>query len=477
MELSAAELQMIHLFLQKNDFLTAKQIADCLYVSSKTVYRKIKSINDKAGSELIISEKGRGYKLDYQIYMESKFENSHSILGFTPQERRNKVLLELLFKAPKYVFIEALYKNYYVSHNAIKHDLNYLENLLKKDKLSLQRKAKQIRIVGSEEAIRALINNLDLTAIDHAKQHDYQGLNKMDVDFIQQQLEYMERKFHINIPYPYDINIFSHLYILINRSRQGEVDVFNDFEGMAQKKEYPSLYKIAELVITNIETYLGKAIAEVEMEYFVQYLLASRLDSEEAVSKAAMPPLVENVTTMYITEVMPRLPAKSKLRNELMNHIKPMLNRIQHHIYIKNNLLPEIQFEYGEIFNKIATASKKITQTFDLADISDDEVGFITIYFAKYLEEIGNTKKIIIMCSSGIGTSELLQVKVKKSFPDLEIVDVVSSTKLKKQNYPDVDFILTTIKPLDDLTVPTLLVSAMFTEKDKQMVKKLIETL
>lgn len=477
MELSAAELQMIHLFLQKNDFLTAKQIADCLYVSSKTVYRKIKSINEKAKSELIISEKGRGYKLDYQIYMESKFENSRSLLGFTPQERRNKILLQLLFKAPKYVFVDSLYEDYYVSHNAIKHDFLYLEDLLKNYDLSLKRKVKQVRITGSEEAIRAMINELDLTTINHADTNDYQDLNKMDVDFIHQQLEYMERKFHITIPYPYDINIFSHLYILINRSRQGEVDSFNDFTIKNQKQEYPSLYKIAELIIANIATYLGKAIPNIEIEYFVKYLLASRLDSQATTSKTTMPLLVEQVADLYIAEVMPKLPVKSKLRNELMNHIKPMLNRIQHHIHVKNNLLTEIQFEYGDIFKKIDNATKKIATTFGLADISKDEIGFITIYFAKYLEEMRNTKKIIIMCSSGIGTSELLQVKVRKAFPDLEIVDVVSSSKLKKRNYPNVDFILTTIKPQDEPPVPILLVSAMFTEKDKQMVKKLMETL
>ncbi|EGP7232608.1 XRE family transcriptional regulator, partial [Listeria monocytogenes] len=83
------------------------------------------------------------------------------------------------------------------------------------------------------------------------------------------------------------------------------------------------------------------------------------------------------------------------------------------------------------------------------------------------------------MCSSGIGTSELLKVKVQKAFPDVEIVDVLSSTRFKNSlhDYQNIDFILTTINTESTKEIPSLLVSAMFTEKDKIMVKKLMESL
>ncbi len=76
-------------------------------------------------------------------------------------------------------------------------------------------------------AINEVINNLDLSTYDDLKT-EYSDLNKTDVQFIVRQMELIENKLMISIPYPYDINIFSHLYILINRFRQGEVEDFKE---------------------------------------------------------------------------------------------------------------------------------------------------------------------------------------------------------------------------------------------------------
>ncbi|EFR96157.1 DNA-binding PRD domain-containing protein, partial [Listeria ivanovii FSL F6-596] len=168
-----------------------------------------------------------------------------------------------------------------------------------------------------------------------------------------------------------------------------------------------------------------------------------------------------------------------QLKIELLSHMKPMVNRMNHQINIKNNLLSDIKLEYGSLFEIIKKTARDVAKTFKIHTISEDEIGYITIYFAKHIEQSPLIKRIIIMCSSGIGTSELLKVKVQKAFPDVEIVDVLSSTRFKNnlQDYRNIDFILTTIQSDSNDSIPSLLVSAMFTEKDKMMVKKLMESL
>lgn len=59
MLLTKTERTLINLFLTKNDFLTANQLAEILDVSSKTIYRKIKNINSTTGKkDILISERG-----------------------------------------------------------------------------------------------------------------------------------------------------------------------------------------------------------------------------------------------------------------------------------------------------------------------------------------------------------------------------------------------------------------------------------
>ncbi|HHQ1151185.1 transcription antiterminator [Listeria innocua] len=485
MLLTKTERALINLFLTKNDFLTANQLALMLEVSSKTIYRKIKNINSATDEkEIIISEKGRGYKLNYKAYIQAKLETTSDIFGYTPSERREKILLQILFKSPKYLNIAKLYEGYYVGYNSIKNDFALLNQSIEKYHLALEKKQKEIRVVGTEEniriAINEVINNLDLSSYDDLKT-EYSNLNNADVQFIVRQMEIIENKLMISIPYPYDINIFSHLYILINRFRQGEVEDFdetNEIYLMTNEK----LHTIAVEAIESIEQYLKMKLPKRETFNFLQYLISSRFNHEIELISSNVLPIVEEMTDFYINQVAAKIDMpinKKQLKIELLSHMKPMVNRMNHQINIKNNLLSDIKLEYGQLFDIIKETARDVAETFKLNTISDDEVGYITIYFAKHIEESPLVKRIIIMCSSGIGTSELLKVKVQKAFPDVEIVDVLSSTRFKNslQDYQNIDFILTTINAESTKEIPSLLVSAMFTEKDKMMVKKLMESL
>ena len=40
--------------------------------------------------------------------------------------------------------------------------------------------------------------------------------------------------------------------------------------------------------------------------------------------------------------------------------------------------------------------------------------------------------RTLIMCTTGIGTSELLRVKVEKKFPELQIVEIIATRNIKK---------------------------------------------
>lgn len=485
MLLTKTERALINLFLTKNDFLTANQLAEILDVSSKTIYRKIKNINKTTGKkDIVISEKGRGFKLDYKAYIQAKLETTEDIFGYTPTERREKILLQILFKSPKYLNIHNLYEGYYVGYNSIKNDFALLNQSIEKYHLTIEKRQKEIRVVGTEENIRTaineVINNLDLSSYDDLKT-EYSDLNKADVQFIVKQMEIIENKLAISIPYPYDINIFSHLYILINRFRQGEVEGFDELND-----EYvitnEALHTIAVEAIEAIEQYLKMQLPKRETFNFLQYLISSRFNHEiESIPNKVLP-IVEEMTDFYINQVAAKINVpinKKQLKVELLSHMKPMVNRMNHQINIKNNLLSDIKLEYGNLFEIIKETAQDVAKTFKLHTISDDEVGYITIYFAKHMEQSPLIKRIIIMCSSGIGTSELLKVKVQKAFPDVEIVDVLSSTKFKNnlQDYRNIDFILTTINADSNEEIPSLLVSAMFTEKDKLMVKKLMESL
>ncbi|MGO3781260.1 MAG: BglG family transcription antiterminator, partial [Enterococcus viikkiensis] len=290
----------------------------------------------------------------------------------------------------------------------------------------------------------------------------------------------------MTIPYPYNVNIFSHLYILISRLRKVQHLPEEELNPLSSKEQAGleqdlRLYEVAEAAIKNVENYLHSLLPESEVYYLYQYLTSSRMQGSLSKVTKFSTKVVE-ITNTYLKEMSQRLniPIKGdSIFLDLGNHIKPMINRLEHGIHVKNSLLDQIKMTYDTIFTDVTEVSKAISQRFDLPSINEDENGFITLYFARIIETNQLPIRTVIMCTTGVGTSELLRVKIEKKFPELEIVDVVASRDAQRftEKYPGVDLILTTINVSDTIPINSLLVSAMFTADDQNRLQQKIEAI
>ncbi|RKL64841.1 transcription antiterminator [Salipaludibacillus neizhouensis] len=476
-------------FLSKNqDYVTSKDLADVLHTSKKTVYRLIKEINDKcADDSLIVSEKGRGYKLLYEEFINYQISNkNYKEDHFSPNERRKRIMEELLLSSPKPIKIHHLFSAYYVGDSVVFNDGQIMSEELKKYNLVLERKNRTLAIIGEEvnirKAIKDIIEIFNIIDIDDLKTNQELKFSKYDVLFMLDQLRNIEKDLNITIPYPYNVNIFSHLYILLNRSRKSSAFIYTDKESSEEtekmKKDF-NLYQVAKSTVYNMEKYLNNALPEIEIYFLYQYLVSSRMQGT-LVTTSNLSSRVIQVTKLYIDEMSTRIGLdmdNQPIFVDLANHIKPMLNRLEHKIRVKNSLLSQIKVTYEEIFTSVTNVSEFISEKFNLPAINDDENGFITLYFAKMIETSEHQRpiKTLIMCTTGIGTSELLKAKASKKFPELEIVDVVASRNMQmfKEKYSDIELILSTVHIEDN--IPFLIVSAMFTIEDQKRLQRKIE--
>ncbi|SFM07565.1 activator of the mannose operon, transcriptional antiterminator [Gracilibacillus orientalis] len=483
--------QKLLLFLSKNqDYVKSENLTEILNVSQKTVYRLIKKINDEhEEGSLILSEKGRGYKLDYEKFISyQKINKKYKENHFSPSERRERIMEELLLYSPKPINIYRLFNKYYVGDSVIFNDEQVMGEELKKYDLTLERKNKTLVILGEEfnirKAIKDIIEIFNIIDIDDLKKNKELNFNKYDVLFILDQLRNIEEYLDITIPYPYNVNIFSHLYILLSRSRKTPASNFTDEiakDEIQNMKNDSILYQVAKVIVSNIEKYLNSDLPDMEIYFLYQYLVSSRMQGS-FVQTTSLSSEVIQVTKVYIEEMSIKLGIdieKQSIFIDLANHIKPMLNRLEHKIRIRNNLLSEIKTTYEEIFVDVTNVSKVVSEQFNLPTINDDENGFITLYFAKIIETSQHQRpiKTLIMCTTGIGTSDLLKVKVSKKFPELEIVDVIATRNMQmiKEKHSDVELILSTVHMEDKMPNHYLLVSALFTLEDQKRLQKKIE--
>ena len=143
---------------------------------------------------------------------------------FSPRERRNRILEELLLASPQAKNVYELFARYYVGDSVIFSDEQQLSEDLKKYDLTLKRKNRTLAIIGEERAIRKAISDriqlLNIIDIEDLRNNKALNFNNYDVLFTLDQVRNIEKKLDITIPHPYNVNIFSHLYILISRSRK-----------------------------------------------------------------------------------------------------------------------------------------------------------------------------------------------------------------------------------------------------------------
>jgi activator of the mannose operon, transcriptional antiterminator len=482
--------QDLLLFLSKNQgYVTSKDLLEVLNVSQKTVYRLINKINNEyEDGPLIISERGRGYKLDHEKFIIYHKSNSkYKEIQFSPNERRKRIMEELLLSSPKPINVYHLFSRYYVGDSVTFNDEQIMSEELKKYNLVLERKNRTLAILGEEvnirKAIKDIIEIFNTIDIEDLKRNQELNFNQYDVLFILDQLRKIEEDLDITIPYPYNVNIFSHLYILLSRSRKVSTRLFTDKisnEDMENMKR-DILYPVAKVIVHNIEKYLNSSLPDSEIYFLYQYLVSSRMQGSLAKTSAFSSEVIQ-VTKAYIEGMSTCLGIDIDSRSiftDLANHIKPMLNRLEHKIRINNSLLSQIKVTYEEVFLGVTNVSELVSKKFNLPAINDDENGFITLYFAKAVETGQHRRpiKTLIMCTTGIGTSELLKAKVSKKFPELEIVDVVASrnTQMLKEKYSDADLILSTVHIKEEVPIPYLLVSAMFTIDDQKRLQGRIE--
>lgn len=107
-----------------------------------------------------------------------------------------------------------------------------------------------------------------------------------DFDFALEQLKLAVKSLNNNLPYPYNINFFTHIYILLNRARTYKsVNYSVESKSSIKRKsrENPEIFKICHKIIQHIENYLNvrPLTLEVETYYLFEYLISSRLGDKK----------------------------------------------------------------------------------------------------------------------------------------------------------------------------------------------------
>ncbi|MCC5463965.1 BglG family transcription antiterminator [Pelosinus baikalensis] len=496
--------ELIRLLIAENDFKPIKYYSGVLKVSDKTLSKDINFIENYLKNKNIEITRKPGSGIQIKIGNHQKIDLLNDInanLGaFDPlsiKNRRIETLKLLLTKSNQNTSIQKLADTYYVSKASIANDLKFIGDWLQSYDITLNRSVEGTKINGSEVNIRKAIasitnellndtsDGLDERSISRLDSQTIKGLSKIfDIDlvlYIEKILIDLEKTLEYTIGDPYFINLLTHILICIKRVSEGnQIQGQNNSSFMFLSTDNLISESAAKLALKIYEK-CKININDSEIHYIYQYLVScgvgQRLLGNSLVIKKDQEVNYIDITTSLIKMVSDiltfDLTKDPLLHDGLILHIRPMLNRLKYNIQIKNPLLKEIEERFTEMLSICQIVVHLITLKYNLNTISIDEIGYLVTYFQAAIERGISYKKVIVVCHSGYGTSQLLTTRLRRAFPQWQIGDVISEHKLSTINLDDIDFIISTVH----LTIkekPYMLVSALLNEKDIKNIKSIL---
>jgi mannitol operon transcriptional antiterminator len=481
-------------------FVTVSSIAEKLQISSRTVLRELSDIDNwlKPYSCNLEKKTGMGIRLkgsleDRKRVLDS-LEEGKEIRSYTPDERQVIILGELLQeKEPVKLFRFSKLLN--VTEGTVSHDLDKVELWLKPYDLTLIRKpGLGVFIEGKEDQKRKAIINLIYENINEVDLLDLIRENlSIEVDTRERLLNLIEKDtirklealiFEVEEALGYRlvdnayIGLLVHLTLAIQRIRKND-KISMDKVYLDELRKYEE-FKIAVDLAKKISKTFNIDIPEEEIGYITMHLRGSK-GFENKNGDQELEELAVKMLEIAEAETGRLIDYSRQSIVGLVNHLGPAINRLKMKMDIRNPLLSEIKEHYSDLYKLAAKCVVPIEKQLRIK-MPDSEIAYIAMHLGATLEKRNSSARriyrVVISCTTGIGTSGLLAAKVEKEYDNIQVVDVISSLHIKENELKDkqVDFIIATV-PIETNSISAVVVNPLLFEKDKRSIEALIDEL
>jgi len=475
--LNSRQRDILLYFLETDSYGTLGDLAERLNVSVRTLQRELSELEPVIEQWGLKFDKkaGLGLKLagDRAIRDEmlSVLEQDSTHKTYTPEERQF-MIKQLLLSSKDPVKLYYLSSKLCVTESTISYDLNRIEPWLGKSGIRLVRKpGLGVYIEGNEKQIRAAIADLLYEKVPHDQLLELlhaQASNRTEklersirdrlLHFIEPQwlfkieqvIQDLERKWGYDMADSAYVGFVVHLALAVQRFKNNEeITIEHDiFEKLKTTSEYALATELAAALSSKLEL----SIPESEIGYITMHLLGARSKNvfSTEFSHSRINEYVSQMISVMERELKLNLENDLALTDNLVTHLTSAVQRIELGMTIRNPLLEHVKQQYSDIFEATRKASKVLERQIG-APVPDEEIGYLAMHFGTAIlrkrETVFERRRVLLVCSSGIGASRLLSAQLEKKLPQLHVVDTISLFQLEEwlRTHSPVDLVISTM--------------------------------
>ncbi|MGE6577085.1 BglG family transcription antiterminator [Paenibacillus xylanexedens] len=503
MSITKRQREIVEFLLEHPHEVTAGEIAVEVKVSTRTVHRELQMIEqwlEPLGMRLE-KKSGTGIRIDASsddlAVLRQQLEGKEYV-EFTPEERK-LFMLCILLDEPEPVKLLALASDLKVTVSTVTTDLDDLESRIRQAGLKLvRRRGYGVKINGSETIHRTAIAALALEFLDESdlfgRQPEQGGsiVNQKLLDMIghgdvltvenalwQPDIEWLE-----NIPERQYMKLLIQLSVAVVRIRKGfgigrMSPRENTGDEVAEQDEMKVPPYMASRLCGVLSTQLELTFSQDEQAYFHRLLV----ETEQRIHSSRLLPIDDLILLDRVHSLIDQMQARTHyafhedrlLREGLLGHMQPVMERIEGQQMIRNPLLQQIRKDYDSLFEEV---KQSVHQAWPGTDVPDEEIGFLVMHFGASIERLRALKReirAIIVCTSGIGSSRMLSSRLSKEIPEIRIMDSVSWYEAARIPTDQYDLVLSTVDlPMDEHQYYK--VSPLLTAEESERLRHFIRT-
>ncbi|AEB06786.1 transcriptional antiterminator, BglG [Coriobacterium glomerans PW2] len=211
-----------------------------------------------------------------------------------------------------------------------------------------------------------------------------------------------------------------HIALSVKRCKC-DIEAFYTAFGPVQDNDVSTEFKMADFIVSRIEDVLGTSLPQAERYYIGVHMGARSGKVASAHSKSDLN--LEFKCISAITEVAAEvgvdLTHDARLYHRLLQHISSSAYRNRVGLLLENPLRDELLGSYADHARLVAAALERSGLS-QVVQMTSDEIAYVLLHFeaAIVAAEGGEVRhaNVVVVCSTGIGTAELLAAELARCF-------------------------------------------------------------
>ncbi len=487
MMISNREKSILKLLSERlHSFLTIHDIAQALGISSRTVHREMKSVEDTLNKYHLsltrvpkLGLRIEGEPEDIDNFVQSLTEQNTIDLS---DEERKVIILYNLIQSKDPVKLYSLANEIGSSTHTLNKIIEQLEPELHTFELSLERRRGEGLILNGEEVnkrqllARIMLEKLDGDSVysvveDHFVYHTLnethlRGIVDIDRLFNVERLLMDELG---TLPYTLTeasyLTLTIHIVLAIERIKQdGHVEIEDDILNELISTDE---FKVSERLTNVLSDIYDVTFNHSEIAFITMHLRGARRRHETTyenndIHKQRVTELIEFVKDQGFS-----FKDEDALFKGLNLHLEPAINRLEANIETYNPLTEMIETYDQELFEAVSSGLKIVFMNYHFPK---SEVAYIALHFGGMLQaKQRRSLHVLVVCSSGIGTSRILSNRLKQHFSEITQTTEVSVSSLKSIDFSKYDGMISTVAV--DTEYPHITVNPLLPKQDAENVK------